>query len=235
MHNLEIWKAIWEVRYPASAALFDKRGQIAAKWQWKSDLTEWRIGHNQVTIHNKSNSTYLRAGHFSIVVVMEQPESFRDFCDQAANFSIDTLELLNIQKLDRVGLRLIQIAERQKFGALVTKIRKQLYRLNDDDWNIFGGYPEDVGFPLTLNLGDNRANFNFGPMEKEQLAPHFESDTVKNELPPVALFLDFDLFQTEPKIYPKSYRKEIREFLKSGGKQIQKTTASFIDRFGGFE
>jgi hypothetical protein len=235
MSDIKIWKAIWEIRYPASATLFDKRGEIATKWQWQSDLTEWRIGNNQVTIHNKSNSTFLRASYFSIVVVMEDPKNFRDFCKQASDFSTDTLESLNIRKLDRVGLRLIQLAERQKFNVLVTKIRKHLYKLNDDDWDVLGGYPEDIGFPLTLNLGDNKANFNFGPMERGQLAMHFESEEVKNKLPSVALFLDFDLFQPEPKLFPKSYRKEIREFLKSGGEQIQRISSDFVGRFGGFE
>jgi hypothetical protein len=235
MSDLEIWKAIWEIRYPASALLFDKRGEIATKWQWKSDLTEWRISNNQVTVHNKSNSSFLRAGHVAIVVVVEQPTSYKDFCEQAANFSIDTLELLKIHKIDRIGLRLLQLAERKSFKTLVAKMRKDLYKLNDDDWGVLGGYPEDIAFHLTLNFGDTRANFKLGPMEQEQLSMHFESDNIKSKLPSASLFLDFDLFRVEPKLYPKSYRKDLREFLQSGGEKVLQMSADFVDRYGGFE
>ncbi len=235
MSNLELWKAIWEVRYPATASLFDKRGAIATRWQGHLDLTEWQIAPNRVKIFNKSNTTVLRVGHLALGVVAEKPARYNEFCELASGFSTYILEMLNIGKIDRIGLRLIQIVERKSFKALVSKMRKRLYNLQDEEWKVLGGYPEDIGLPFTLKLAENMANFSLGPMRREQLEGFFESKEIKEQLPATVLFLDFDLYRASPKITLKAREKDLKEFLKSGGEQILDMSANFVEQCGGFE
>ena len=235
MADLKIWKIVFEIRYPAAANLFDNRGKIAAEWQWKSDLSEWRISNNQVSVHNKSGTTFLNAGFKNTSVVMELPENHTQFSDRALEFSTWVLDLLRIKNIDRVGLRIIQLAKRQHFKLLVSKMREKLLALSDDDWKQLGGYPEDIGFPFTLTLGDNKANFTLGPMKSEQLANYFESNEVKGKIPPVALFLDFDLYRIEPNFSPENRSNEISDFLKSGSQQILEISDKFLSRYGGFK
>lgn len=235
MSALTIWKIILEIKYPAAATLFDSRGKIAAKWQWTSDLTEWRISNNQVSIHNKSGATFLNAGFKSTSVVMELPESHTVFCDQASEFSSWVLETLQVKEIERIGLRFIQLAKRQHFKLLVSKMREGLLRLTDDDWTILGGHPEDIGILLTLVLNENRANFTFGPMRAEQLVNYFEAKEVKDKIPTVAVFLDFDLYRNNPDFSPETYREQLSNFLKSGSQQILDISSRFIDRHRGFK
>jgi len=235
MTDLKIWKIVFEIRYPAAANLFDNRGKIAAKWQWTSDLSEWRISNNQVSVHNKSSTTFLNAGFKNTSVVMELPENHAQFSDRALEFSIWVLDLLQIKKIERVGLRIIQLSKKQHFKLLVTKMREKLLALNDDDWQSLGGYPEDIGLPLTLTLGDNKANFTLGPMKSEQLANYFESNDVKGKLPSAAVFLDFDLYRIEPNFPPETRSKEIGDFLKSGSQQILEISEKFLSRYGDFK
>ncbi|MEK7310895.1 MAG: hypothetical protein AAB382_02880 [Chloroflexota bacterium] len=235
MNDLKIWKAILEIRFPAAASIFDSRGKIAAKWQWTSDFSEWQISNNQVTIHNKANTTFLRAGFRNVVIVMEMPQNYKAFLNQALDFSTWTLDTLQVKKAERIGLRLIQIAERKHFKLLVSTMRQRLFRLSDEDWSVIGGHPEDIGLPLTLSLGENKANFSLGPMKKEQLVDLFESSEVKDKLPLVALFLDFDLYQHDPKALIELSQESLSLYLKSGGEQILDLSAKFVSRFGGFE
>ncbi len=235
MNDLKIWKIVFEVRYSPAAHLFDNRGKIAAKWQWTSDLTEWRISNNQVSVHNKSGTTFLNAGFKNTSVVMELPESHTLFSNQALEFSIWVLELLQIKKIERVGLRFIQLAKRQHFKLLVSKMREKLLGLSEEDWAIFGGHPEDIGLPLTLVLGENKANFTLGPMKAEQLVNYFESSEIKSKIPTVAVFLDFDLYRNEPDFSPETYLEKIDGFLKLGGQQILEISNSLLDRHGGFK
>jgi len=235
MTDLKIWKIVFEIRYPATANLFDNRGKIAAKWQWTSDLSEWRISNNQVSVFNKSGTTFLNAGFKNTSVVMELPENHTQFSERALEFSTWVLDLLQIKKIDRVGLRIIQLSKKQHFKLLVTKMREKLLALSDDDWKSLGGYPEDIGLPLTLSLGDNKANFNLGPMKSEQLVNYFESNDVKGKLPSVALFLDFDLYRTEPDLPLETRSKEIGDFLKSGGQQILEISDKFLSKYGDFK
>jgi hypothetical protein len=234
MSDLKVWKAMWEIRYPHAPRLFDNRGAIAARWMGQSDLTDWRISNNRVEIYNGSNSTFLRVGLQAIAVVMEFPERYTDFCEQATTFSVETMKTLDVRKIDRIGLRLLLIAERKNFKALVNSMREQLYRLEDDDWKVLGGYPQDVGFPLTLNVEDKTASFMLRPMEKDRLVGHFESNEVKEKLPAVALFLDFDLYEIEPRLHPKSFQKDLSAFLRSGGELIQDMSNRFVAQYGGF-
>ncbi|MBN2115393.1 MAG: hypothetical protein JW730_02415 [Anaerolineales bacterium] len=235
MTDLKIWKIIFDIRYPAAADLFDNRGKIAAKWQWTSDLTEWRISNNQVSIHNKSGTTFLNAGFKNTSVVMELPESHIQFSNQASEFSTWVLDVLEVKKIDRIGLRFIQLAKKQHFKLLVTRMREKLLALSEEDWEYLGGHPEDLGLPLTLSLGDNKANFMVGPMKSDQLANYFESPDVKGKLPSVAVFVDFDLYRSEPSFLPNSRSKEISEYLKSGSQQILDISEKFLARYGGFK
>jgi len=235
MTDLKIWKIIFDIKYPAAANLFDNRGKIATKWQWTSDLTEWRISNNQVSIHNKSGTTFLNAGFKNTSVVMELPESHAQFSNQASEFSTWVLDLLEVKKIDRVGLRFIQLAKKQHFKLLVTKMREKLIALSEEDWASLGGLPEDIGLPLTLSLGDNKANFTVGPMKSDQLANYFESNDVKGKLPSVAVFLDFDLYRSGPNFSSDTRSKEISEYLKSGSQQILDISDKFLARYGGFK
>jgi hypothetical protein len=235
MNDLKIWKIVFEIRYPAAAHLFDNRGKIASKWQWTSDLSEWRISNNQVSIHNKSGNTFLNAGLKNTSVVMELPESHTQFSTQAAEFSTWVLDLLEIKKIDRIGLRFIQLSKKQHFKLLVTKMREKLLALGEDDWASLGGHPEDVGLPLTLTFGDNKANFTLGPMKSDQLINYFESNDVKSKLPSVAIFLDFDFYRIEPNFSLETRSKDISDYLKTGSQQILDTSEKFLARYGGFK
>lgn len=235
MNDLKIWKIVFEVRYPAAALLFDNRGAIASKWQWTSDLTEWRISNNLVTLHNKSNTTVLNTGFKQTSVVMELPESSALFCNRASEFSSWVLDTLRIKNIERVGLRFIQVAKRQHFKLLVSKMRENLFNMREDEWALLGGPPEDIAVPLTLALGENKANVTLGPMKAEQLTDFFESAEVKSKIPEVALFFDFDLYRSNPDFSSDSYEEKIGSFLKTGSQQIIEISSQFVEKYGGFK
>lgn len=236
MNDLYILKVLFEVRYPHAAALFDCRGKIANRWRGTSDLTEWQISNNQVVIHNKSNATLLRVGIRNAVMTMEFPESYEGFVDQAAEFMADILEELSVQKLNRVGLRLIQVAERRQFKNLVTKMRKALFTMSGSQWNIVGGTPDDIAFPLTLSIGEYRANFKISPINKDQMIREYlESEAAIDQAPKVALCVDFDLYQSDLKWAHKMYPGKLREYLTDAGDKIIKISADFVNHYGGFE
>jgi len=236
MSDLKIWKAICGIKYPAAAALFDRRGDIAARWRSKFDLTDWRIAPSEVTLLNSTAGTpRFQVGHRGTVCVMELPKRYREFRDYAFDVLCDTLETLDVGKLERVGLRLLLLAERRSFKALLTRMRRELYRISDEAWSPLGGLPIDIGFPLTLRIGDCKANFTMGPMEKEQLEGYFDSVAVKEKLPATALFVDFDLYMEEPDFRPKDFKKELSQFLDLGESEVVSRSKRFIEQFGGFE
>lgn len=236
-HNdLQIWKAIWQVRHPPAALLLDRRGDIANRWQHKKPgLTEWAINANSVRVHDRANTTLLQSELTAATVVVESQERQDIFRDLATEFVIDVLDTLNIRRIERTGLRLIFLAERPNFKALCRKIQQRLFSLGEGDWEVFGAQPEDVGFPLVFRFGERWLNWNFGPMHKGQIEATFDSNEVKGQLPELAVFLDCDLFELAPKIYPKEFRKELGRSIDSGIEQILAITDSFMGKYGGFK
>lgn len=234
MSDLTIWKSICEIRYPAAALLLDSRGDLARKWQ-KGLLTEWTISRNHISIFDKDHLTTLNVGLASAGVIQELSPSFQSFSKLSIDFFTDVLRTLKIEKVDRIGLRLMQIAERKDFSQLVRKMAGDLYKVTDDQWEPLGGFPEDIGLPLTLRLGESRANFKIGPMKRKQLARELVSEEAKKQLPGVFVFIDFDLFREQPPFVSKYYRSNIQAFLDDGEMKILPATKGFLDQFGGFE
>lgn len=234
MNDLKIWKATTEIRYPASASIFDNRGRIASKWQWTTDLSEWRISNNDVTIHNKSLTSSFRAGYQNAAVIMEQPANIKEYAKQASDFLSSTLEILCVSKITRIGFRVLQIAERKHFKLLKNKIKEQIYSISDEAWNSLGGNPEDLALNLTLDLGEYKANFLLGPMQKEQLSDFFESIDTKEKLPAVSLFLDFDIYNNNPGWSPNSYGTELAKFIEQGIETIKTISDNFLTINKGF-
>lgn len=235
MSDLQIWKIVHEIRYPAASLLFDNRGKIASKWQWTSDLTEWRISNNQVAIYNKSNTFSLSAGFKNCSVVMELPDNYDSFCNQAVEFSSWVLEILQVNKIERIGLRFIQAAKRQHFKLTLTKMREQLINITDEDWEILGGFPEDLGLPLTLSIGEYSASFTLGTMKKDQFTNYFEASSIKDKIPPALLYLDIDMYKINPDFSRNSYHEQISDFLKSRSQNILEISNKFIDKYRGFK
>lgn len=227
VNEFRLWKAIWEVRYPAAGLLFDKRGAIATKWQFQEDLSEWRISSNQVVVHNLSKTKLLLANLGRVSVAEELPKNYKAFSNLAFAFTSDVLDIIEVSKISRVGLRLLFISPSKSFKGLVRKIGRKIYRLDEQDWNILGGFPEDIALPLVLQIGENKANFKFGPMEKEQYQRDeiFSTEEALQEISPVSLFIDFDLFKLDP--IGKSRDTMLKEFLNIGGSQIQDTVSKF--------
>jgi hypothetical protein len=233
--KLQVWKAIWQVRYPAAALLLDHRGAIADRWHNHSDLTEWKINHNTVRVHNRSQTVYLSADHRACSVVVEGPEAYEQFAADALAFTFETLEMIKVRKLERIGLRIMQIEPRDSFQKLCGTMRRRLYKLSEEQWNVLGGYPRDVGLHLVLVDGDSRINWSMGPMEQDQLLPQFESEEIQKRLPKVSLFLDCDYSLEEPGYSAKALEKELGRYLHDGVRRIHELTHAFVDQFEGFE
>lgn len=235
MNDLKVWKAIFEVRFPATASLFDKRGAIATRWQWQEDFTEWQISNNQVTIHNKPNTKFLRVGLGNAVTICEEPEGLQAFKERAEDFTCGILDLMQPKQIERVGLRVIRLATRKHFKLLASNMRKRLFTLTDDDWAIVGGPPHDLAFPLILSFGEDKANFMIGPMLKEQLVSYFDSTEVKDKLPESVLFVDFDMYRENLSVAEAEQRAFLHQFIHAACDKAISTGDAFVDRYGGFQ
>lgn len=236
MSDLKLLKAIWQIRFPPAASLFDNRGKIASRWQDpRGELSEWRISHNQLDVHDRRNRVLLRVDLRAVSVVMEFPDSYQAFAERAAEFSTYILDTLEVTTVDRIGLRLIRVAERDNAAKIVNQFQTKVYRLTDEDWKILGGRPRDVGLHLVMDYEDSLLNIALGPMKAAQLANHFESNGAEEQLPDVCLFADADLYKLEPRLRTNSRAKLIRRYLNEDGPRVMGMIDEFADRFEGLD
>lgn len=132
--ELKTWKSICKVRYPNAPLLRDRRGAVVQQWRHKkSELTNWIINANLAAVHNPGGSTpQCELG--AVTVVIESPAHQPMFRELATEFTFDVLNLLEIETIERVGLRLIHINRRTpKLQGAQPANRRSLYTLSDDD------------------------------------------------------------------------------------------------------
>lgn len=228
---LKEWKATCEIRYPPSPEFFDRRGRIIAQTR-DERLTKWSMVRNRVDLHDEHKTMRAFSSYRNSGMVMEAPPNMGFFCQRARNFLRFVLEELRISTLTRIGVRIFLLLPATDFDGLVASLRDNLYALSSDQWGNLGGKAVDVGFPLTLQLGDNRANFMMGPMEREQLESHFDSATVKEKLPDVATFVDFDVYRRNPSIQDDRVGRLVHQFLEVACGEIREKTSRFLEGIG---
>lgn len=236
MSDLSLWKLICEIRYPTAVLLADNMGNIANRWQGKYGLTDWEINLlESVTIHDKDRIITLRTGLQKSSAFMEIPENYEEFSDLATSFFVTILSILKIEKINRIGFRVIQLAEIRDIEVSVTDLRTKLFRLQDEEWDILGGHPTSTSLTFTFDLGKNKANFRISTLRKETFVNIFDSPKSKKMLPSFALIVDFDLFVTNPSVKKRDFKKFIEDFLLSGQNEVQDRVIRFVTQYGGFQ
>lgn len=236
MSKFTLIKAIWQVKFPVAAKLADNRGAIAFQWhEPDGELSEWQISNFSVTLANKTNSIALQTDINSISVIVEFPESYEVFQKRASDFTLYILDLLTIRKINRFGLRLIFTEEKTNFKQLTNRLRHKLYKLGDEEWEILGGTPVDLGFSTIHTFQDSLCHFQLGPMEKSQLKELFVTKNAEELLPNVALYSDIDLYVNNPTLRLNSRHRYIRNYLIDGGIYLNEMVHKFADHYGDFE
>ena len=187
---------------------------------------------NRVDLHDEQKTMQAFSSYRNSGMVMEAPPNMGFFCQRARSFLRFVLEELGISTLTRIGVRIFLLLPAQGFDELVASLRDNLYTLSSDQWDNLGGKAVDVGFPLTLQLGDNRANFMMGPMQKGQLESHFNSITVRDELPKVVTFVDFDFYRHDPQIESGRIGRFVHQFLDTACHEIRDKTSHFLREIG---
>lgn len=103
---LKPWKSLFEIRYPASSRLFDRRGGLIEQFQTEP-FTEWRIQSNRVDLFDRDHSISVFASFRNAGGVAEKaptPSYFRDHIHRWLRLVIPELK---IAKIERIGFRSI--------------------------------------------------------------------------------------------------------------------------------
>ncbi|VAW42116.1 hypothetical protein MNBD_CHLOROFLEXI01-2908 [hydrothermal vent metagenome] len=234
MSELKLLKAIWEIRYPPAASLFDNRGRIARRWYLRDGFEHWSIGRNHVKLYSKDESLSFFADYRRMVFDAEG-WNLSEFCISAAKVTSWVTRLLRIRSFERIGFRVYQITECNSFETIQKKMTRRLFALDETDWEVFGGEPLDIAFPLTLTFGDHKANFKMGPMRNDQYENLLQSLNIKENLPKASFFIDFDLYQEKPTFKSRDIKKEYFAHLQDSGKLMQQVSNNILAHFGGFK
>lgn len=234
MSELQLLRAVWEVRFPAEAVFFDNRGKIASRWHKQDGFDNWRLAQNELRLHSSDNSQAFVANHHRAFYVAEG-QALKEFCDKAAKVSAWTLASLKIKHITRVGFRIHLLLERNSFEETKLSMLKTVFAIRDDEWEIFGGEPLDISVPFTLQFGDRKANFKMGPVKRDELIDTIiESETIKERLPEAGILFDFDMYKENPNFQSRNLRPDFYEFIESAGKQMQSISMGILEHYGEF-
>ena len=129
--------------------------------------------------------------------------------DQLKNFINDMAMKVNNHlqwgQMQRIGIRTFWVKEVNDLDKLVSTSKDILFKENSllDE-------AIDVALPLTLVNGDEKINYNFGPMKKQQLVQQFLNFKDAENIPDYFAFIDTDYYGVLDRNFSKNY---FREFL----------------------
>lgn len=129
--------------------------------------------------------------------------------DQLKSFINDMAGKINNHlqwgQMQRIGIRTFWAKEVNDFDKLIATSKEILFKENS-----LLNKATDVAFPLTLVNGDEKINYNFGPMKKEQLIQQFLNFKDAENVPDAFAFIDTDYYGVFDRNFSKNY---FREFL----------------------
>lgn len=108
-------------------------------------------------------------------------------------------------QMQRIGIRTFWAKEVGDFDKLVVTSKDILFKQNS-----LVDEATDVALPLTLINGNEKINYNFGPMKKEQLVQQFLNFKDATNIPNVFAFIDTDYYGILDRNFSKNY---FRDFL----------------------
>lgn len=226
------WKYIFEIRYPASAYLFDKRGVIIE--QFKSEpFRHWRIERNRVDLHNKENSISVFAGFNNAGATVEDPPSFSYYRDHVQRWLRLIVPEIRLNKITRIGFRVITLVEinNMNFKELFDSFVNSYLNVKDGLWGLKAVEPVDIGVILDSVVGGNRVHMVTGPMEQKQAKEYFECSEVKDKIPALSIFVDLDYYAENPKFGESKLVVDIMKFVNEAGKEVELNINEFLTGF----
>ena len=226
------WKFIFEIRYPASARLFDKRGFLMDQFQ-SEPFTEWRVQRNRVDLYNKENSISVFAAFRNTGGVAEDPPTYSYFGDHLQRWLRLIVQELGISRIQRIGFRTFYMmpVSYSSFQDLFEVFMRSYLRVDDRPWGSTLASPADVGMVLDFNLDRCKLHMVTGPMEQKQACDYFNCDTVKDKLPILSVFADLDYFAENPELGEDRIVQMCMRFAKEARDKTEAHVRDFLQMF----
>lgn len=219
---MELKKFIIELRYKDIASPFNFRASLFANLTGDVPKKEINIQEGlQVFIKDREAKFIVEPRRWGLSV--NTISSIEDTKNFAQKIFKKVNSAVHWDKGVRIGVRTIWIEESsKKFSELVDLFKKHLLKDNK-----FVTDAIDVALPLTMQNGDDKINYLFGPMEKEQLIGTYFNDlstTEEKNWADVNCVLDFDYFHVgEKKFNEKFFKEFLNNSIDFSSKNAEKT------------
>ncbi len=226
------WKFIFEIRYPASARLFDRRGFLMEEFQ-SEPFTEWGLQRNRVDLRNKESSISVFASFKNAGGAAEDPPTFAYFKDHLQRWLRLVVSELRIRKIDRIGFRshyLVPVTS-SSFADLFDDFMQNY--LGEDrglkEWS--SAKPVDIGIVLDFQINGHKLHMTAGPMEQNQAQGYFDSEAVRQKLPPLSIFVDLDYFADNPDFEEDRVAQTCIRFAVEAHRKVESHVEELLAKF----
>lgn len=230
--SAKAWKYIFEIRYPASARLFDKRGYLMEQFQ-SEPFTEWRVQRNRVDLYNKENSISVFASFKNAGAVAEDAPTFTYFRDHLQRWLRLIIPELKVGRIERIGFRTIYLApfENLSFEQLFKSFTNSYLKVYNKSRGLTITKPTDVGIVVDFSVDGCKLHMVAGPMEQKQARNYFDCDIVKDKIPSLSIFVDLDYFIENPSFEENRTLQMIIKFVNDAQQRLQSHLEEFLQIF----
>jgi len=230
--SAKAWKYIFEIRYPATAYLFDRRGFLIEQFKGEP-FTKWRIERNRIDLYDKGKTISVFAGFKNAGATVENPPNYTYFRDHIQRWLRLITPEIKYNRIDRIGFRAINLVEinNLSFEQLFRSFVNSYLTVNQELWGLKVAKPKDIGIVVDLVDGDNKLHVVTGPMEQVQAKTYFESNEVQERVPQLSIFADVDYFASNPNFEESRMIQAIMRFVNDAAGKIESYLGEYMGIF----
>jgi len=209
-------RAVCQIDYPRSVKLITERGNLAHELMKKWKLNEFGTAAQDETIalRNLAFKQWVYLGPRSSRIMVNDPGVFTNFESRADQTLKQICGELSIEKLARIGVRLIFLAEVQNYNF--SELNSALINVFLNNQAISGlklqnQSPCDMAIVLDYQVDNHSSHLSIGPLRKEEIVKRF--DESETSVPEVSIMIDSDYFHKagDTLLEPITIRKVLKE------------------------
>jgi len=217
-----IERAICEIRYPATLTYHQKRLVLCKKlMERKPELLYWTLNVPTIQLRDKSQeekpTKLFSVSSKGSSLLFRNPGVYDNFTALADYLMSKTTEVLEIDNLTRIGIRIFYFTEvKETFDQLKNLLVTRL--LNRKSVERLGGSIKDLAFIIELEKDKYNFNIRLGPLSPEEIKGEVykgEKYYVPKEKINPSLLVDVDYFRRN------CPSKEMRSILKNSKSNIE--------------
>lgn len=189
VNNGLIKKIVFEGRFQSNLLVMDNRGEI--HYRWRNTFSEAALNNERIILKEPNLPAEAYVSHSNFGTIFEDVTNESKFEDISKKFALDIVELLRLEHLGRIGVRVFYLYTVENLNDLIQNIKDNMFSFSN--WDQLGDSIKQLNFLIATTDGNVNFRFNCQTIKRESKEVILEGR--ESFYPEYGLLIDVDVFR----------------------------------------